>query len=231
MMRRSDHLSPIAGLPTSSDPIASKATICHIGDRSLLATTWQSQTGISTHGEQGFCQGHIMGTGWSKPKAGNDSLWGDGRQQMEATIATDATAPALVRCSGQPAPSSPFDVAHCPSRRVKDLIEARGFWQRIRQRDAHLGNDAGEVLLLTGELAPIGQARKGPVQSSLGIAIKISLAGKLSPLPKEGQGDHFATAQPGVWARMLGILQPTGLAQIIDHDVQCGQKGFHIDHE
>jgi hypothetical protein len=30
-----------------------------------------------------------------------------------------------------------------------------GFWQRIRQRDAYLGNHAGELLFMTVELAAV----------------------------------------------------------------------------
>jgi hypothetical protein len=45
------------------------------------------------------------------------------------------------------------------------------------------------------ELSTIWQIRKSCVQMLLSIAIKGSFALELSPLPKEGQRDHFAALQ------------------------------------
>lgn len=177
------------------------------------------------------CQRRIVSTRRCKAKAGDQTTGRARQQQMEATIAADATAPAFIRHPGQPASSSAFDVAHGHSRRIEDFIEAMGFWERIRQRDAYLGYHAGEVLLMTVELASVWQVWERPAQPTLGVAVKVSLAGKLRLLSKEGQGDHLATGETGLGAGMNRIIQPTRLAQIIDSDIQCDQEGFDIDHE
>ena len=79
------------------------------------------------------------------------------------------------------------------------------------------------------ELGTIRQLRKGGLQMLLGIAVKRAFAGKLDPLAKYCQGDHFAALQRGPWARNVLLMNMPRLAKIINHDVQCSQEGIQID--
>ena len=51
--------------------------------------------------QEGFCQRHIVGIGWSKPNAGDDSRRSTRDEQVKPAVATDAAAPSFAHHSCQ----------------------------------------------------------------------------------------------------------------------------------
>src|SRR5947209_3784537 len=77
-------------------------------------------------------------------------------------------------------------------------------------------------------LLPVGQGWEGRVQVAQRIAIESAFTGKLPPLAKHGRRYHLATQQRGRWPRAMFLIMTLRLAKIIDHHVQCSQKGIEV---
>src|SRR5215216_6129549 len=78
------------------------------------------------------------------------------------------------------------------------------------------------------ELRTIRQGREGPAQFAVGVAIKVSLAVETAPTGKDGQGKHLAPGEGGFWTGAL--LWRLRVAEVVDHNVKCGEEGVHIEH-
>src|SRR6266536_1207710 len=63
------------------------------------------------------------------------------------------------------------------------------------------------------------------------VAVEGTFAGKLCPLAKDGQRHYLATGQRRGWTWGVFLIQAFGLAKIIDHHVQCCQKGITVNHQ
>ena len=62
-----------------------------------------------------------------------------------------------------------------------------------------------------------------------GVAVEVPLAGKAAPTREDGQGYDLAFAEGGI-----GTGSPfwrVGVAEVVDHNVECGEEGVHIEHE
>ena len=66
------------------------------------------------------------------------------------------------------------------------------------------------------ELRAVGKSGESLAQVSLSVAVEIPLAGETTLTSKDGQGKHF-------WR--------LGVAEVIDHNVEYGEEGVHIEHE
>jgi hypothetical protein len=80
------------------------------------------------------------------------------------------------------------------------------------------------------ELRTIGQSGKGLVEASARIAVEVSLAPEACPSGEDGEGDDLAGAQGCIGAGVLFFLR-AGVAEVVDHNVECGEEGVHVDHE
>jgi hypothetical protein len=80
------------------------------------------------------------------------------------------------------------------------------------------------------ELRALGQSRESVVQAGACIAVEVPLA-RGACLPGEGgEGDDLAGAQGCLWSRVSFFVR-AGLAEVVDHNVECGEEGVHINHE
>jgi hypothetical protein len=78
------------------------------------------------------------------------------------------------------------------------------------------------------ELRAVGQGREGFPQVSLGVAIEVPFAGESGPPGEDSQGYSLALGEGGIRARALS--RRLGLAEVVGHDVECGEEGVYIDH-
>jgi len=79
------------------------------------------------------------------------------------------------------------------------------------------------------ELRAVGQSGESLAQVSLSVAVEIPLAGETAPTGKDGQGKHLALGEGG-----LGTGPPfwrLGVAEVVDHNVEYGEEGVHIEHK
>ncbi len=93
----------------------------------------------------------------------------------------------------------------------------------------HLLNETRTRAHQAVELRAIGQGGEGVAQAPPRVAVEIPLAREATPTSEDGQGDHLAGAEGG-FRPGLPVWR-VGLAEIVDHDVKCGEEGVHIDHE
>ena len=79
------------------------------------------------------------------------------------------------------------------------------------------------------ELRAVGQSGESLAQVGLSVAVEIPLAGETAPTGKDGQGKHLALGEGG-----LGTGPPfwwLGVAEVVDHNVEYGEEGVHIEHK
>ena len=79
------------------------------------------------------------------------------------------------------------------------------------------------------ELGTLGQGREGVCEVACGVAIEVPLAVETAPTREDGQGEDLAFGEGGI-----GTGSPSwwlGVAKVVDHNVECGEEGVHIDHE
>src|SRR5918993_4046829 len=82
----------------------------------------------------------------------------------------------------------------------------------------------------TVELRTMGQGGKGISQAGVCIAVEVPLAPEASPSGEDGEGDDLAGTERRIRSGVLLCLR-AGLAEVVDHDVEYGEEGVHIDHE
>jgi hypothetical protein len=79
------------------------------------------------------------------------------------------------------------------------------------------------------ELRASGQGREGIEKVAVGVAVEVPLAGKTGPSGEDGEGDDLAFGEGGLGAG--GLFWRMRVAKVVDHNVECGEEGVHIDHE
>jgi hypothetical protein len=78
-------------------------------------------------------------------------------------------------------------------------------------------------------LRAVGQSGESLAQVSLSVAVEIPLAGETAPTSKDGQGKYLALGEGG-----FGTGPPfwrLGVAEVVDHNVEYGEEGVHIEHK
>src|SRR5437867_4133359 len=148
---------------------------------------------------------------------------------MQAFIPADAITPANIGDTRQPARTAPFRIARRHTRGIKRFIEASLCMELLAQIQKE--RDQGLALLAQEpvELGAIGQGRKSSAQMMLRVPIEIALALKMAPLPEDCQRHHFTPCERRCRGSE-GLRWQRVLAEIVDHDIQCGQKGVRVDH-
>jgi len=115
-------------------------------------------------------------------------------------------------------------VSECPNCPVPHQAALRLHLVQQEQTESH-----DHIAILPRhsiELLTLGQARERCSQAAQRIAVESALAGKLRPLSKHCQGEHLATRQRGGWTRAVFLMEPFGLAKVIDHHVQCRKSRY-----
>jgi len=79
------------------------------------------------------------------------------------------------------------------------------------------------------ELRAIWQGRKGALQRGRCVAVEVPLARETAPPSEDGQGDDLACTKRCLRAWLLRWRM--GVAEVVHHNVKCGEEGVHIDHE
>src|SRR6266478_4297813 len=231
LMRRSHQIHLMLLLPASSRSLSGKAFVSHIGALSGQSCTGQTRRWGLSSSKQGFGQRLIVSTGGSEAKAGNHPERSHTQQQMEAFVPANASAPANVGLTRKPSYTTSLGITRHGSRTIEHLIGTALGLHELHQVQSK-GRDG--ITMRTHELVELSAIRqiwKGCPQMMLRIPIKGAFAGKLHPLPKQGQGNHFAALQGGGASWTLFLALQLRLAKIIDHDVQCCQEGIQIDHQ
>src|SRR6266446_327957 len=231
LMWRSDQIDLILLMPAPSRSLTSKAFVSHI--RSLSGQAAASQLGRRrlASGKQGRSQVLVVGTRAPKAETRNHPLCGDAQQKVEAFVPPDAITPADICLTRQPAQAAPLRITGHHSHAVQDFIGRLLPVQKLHQEQRKGGDRISIGSLQSIELAPMGQLRERFSQMMLRIAIKRSFAGKLHPLPKQGQRDHLTSAQRCLRTWFGSLWLVFRLAKIVYHDVQCCYEGIQIDHQ
>jgi hypothetical protein len=73
------------------------------------------------------------------------------------------------------------------------------------------------------KLRAVGEGGEGIWQPSLGVAVEVPLARETTPAGEEGQGNHLALGEGGLWAGPL--FWRMGVAEVVCDNVEYGEEG------
>lgn len=230
LMGRADDLSSILLVPLAMHLIACKAFVGEIDALCWSANTRQRWRELGSHGKKGLGQGMVVATACCKPEASNHARGGNRGEQMKPFIPANAVTPANIGLACQPAAAAPLGIACRNARTVQRFIQAALRLHVLNQEQTERHDDVAIVALQAIELFAIGQGRKGRLQVTLRIAVEGAFTGKLPLLAKHRQRHDFATRERCLGSRSMFHIEAVRLAKIINHHVQCCQKGILIYH-
>src|SRR5215211_1031695 len=228
--RRADDLRPVSIEPSSVVVLALKASVDHVRPRGHRSRAPELGVGSSPQGEEGLGQRLVLGGSGGQAKAGDHPCGVDGEEQAKAFVPSQAVGPPDVGVAGKPSLAPALGVANGHGRGVQSLVA--GGASRIRHERQVQGDLLGETYARAHqpiELRAIGQGGEGLAQIPSSVAVEVPLACEAAPLREDGQGDHLAVGEgrlgPGPPFGRLGV------AEVVHHDVKCGEEGVHVEHE
>src|SRR5918995_5970306 len=182
------------------------------------------------HGEEGLGYLLVGGRSSTQAKTRDDARRIDSQEQTEALVPPQAIAPSDVCTTGQPSFASALCVSNGHRRAVQGFVRTSLSFHHLRQVQGHFLDEIEVVAHRAVELRTMGQGMKGISQAGACIAVEVPLAPEASPSGEDGEGDDLAGTERRLGSGVLLCLR-AGLAEVVDHDVEYGEEGVHIDHE
>src|SRR5215217_7607037 len=150
-------------------------------------------------------------------------------EQAEAFVPSDAVGPADVGISCKPAIPTTLGIQNGHRRAVEGLAKTFAVAHRLCcQIQSHLFDEPYLRTHQPIELGTIGQSGKSTPQLGLGITVEVPLAGEAPPTSEDGQSNDLALGE-GCFRTGSSFWAPA-VAEIVDHDVEYGEEGVHIEH-
>jgi hypothetical protein len=72
----------------------------------------------------------------------------------------------------------------------------------------------------------MGKGGESLSEVACGIAVEVPLAGESEPTGEDGEGDDCAGAEGSI--RTRASFRRMGVAEVVHHDVKCGEEGVHV---
>src|SRR5215208_636351 len=210
--------------------LALKALVGQVESRGESRShAWQPRVRSMAHGEEGLGSLLVGGRSSTEAKTRDDARGINGHEQTETFVPSQAVGPSNVCASGQPSFAPTLGIPDGHSRAVQGLVGASLRLHHLCQMQAYLLDETHSVAHQPVELRALGQGGEGIAQLGLGIAVEVPLAPKACPSGEDGEGGDLAGAQGCIWSGVM-FLQ-SGLAEVVDYNVECGEEGVHVDHE
>src|SRR5215213_8045115 len=228
---RVDDAHPVAIEPAPMVFFALKALVGHVGSRGESRShARQPRVRSMPHGEKGL--GHLLvgGRSGAEAKARDDARGINGHEQTETLVPSQAIGPTDVGIPGQPSCTPALGVPDGHRRAVQGLVWASLGLHHVRQMQGYLLDEVKTVAYQPVELRAVGQSGEGLAEAGACIAVEVPLAPEACPSGEDGEGGDLAGAQGCIWSGMLFFLRAR-LAEVVDHNVECGEEGVHVDHE
>src|SRR3712207_2075090 len=74
-----------------------------------------------------------------------------------------------------------------------------------------------------------GRVGNASPKMARGVAIEVAFAGEAGPPGEDREGDDLALGEGGIGTG--APFRRTGVAEVVDDDVECGEEGVHVEHE
>src|SRR5829696_4150425 len=226
---RADDPRPVTIEPSSVVVLALEALVDHVRSRSCRSCAPEPGVGSSPQGEEGLGQRLVLGGSGGEAEAGDHPRWVDGDEQAKAFVPPQAIGPADVGVASKPSLASALRVPNGHGRGVQSLVagDASAIWHEC-QVQGNLLDETHARAHQPIELRAIGQGGESIVQAPSSVAVEVALAAEAAPPGEDGQGDNLAVGEGRLRAgppfRWLGV------AEVVDHDVECSEEGVHIEH-
>src|SRR5215210_454665 len=226
---RMDDSSPVVMEPLEVVFGAFEALIGHVGSRGSRTHADEPFVGIGSQSEEGLCQRLVGGGGGPEAEAADDSGRGNGGEQTKAFVPADAVGPTDVGISSKPATPTTLGIPDGHRRAIESFVRTLPDLQETHQVQEESLDELGTGAHQAVELRATGQSREGIEQVGFGVAVEVPLAGEAGPPGEDGQGYDLAFGEGGLGAGSL--FGRMGVAEVVNHNVKCGEEGVHIEHE
>src|SRR5215211_3480495 len=207
-----------------------KALVDHVGYRGGRAHAPESGVRLGSYGEEGFGRLLISGGSGTEAEARDDPGGIDGGEQPEPLVPSQAITPTDVGTSGEPSvppalsvPGGHRGAVQCFVKRLSSCAQKGRQVRDESLQEVHVG--AHQPI----KLRTLGQGGEGISQVTLSVAVEVPLARETAPAGEEGQGNHLALGEGGLWAGPL--FWRMGVAEVVCDNVEYGEEGVHIEHE
>src|SRR5215208_318015 len=227
---RMDLLRSVALQPAPMVVCSLEALVGHVGSREGRAHAEEPGICSGPHREKALGQGLVGGGGTAETETRYHPGRLYGGQKGEALVPSYAVGPADVGLSGQPSMPPALCVPDGHGRTIECLVGLRLTLQRLPQLHGDLLEGGGVEAHEAVELGTVREGRERSSQMGLGIAVEVPFASESRPAGEDGEGDDLALAEGGWWSRasLFGSLR---LAEVVDHNVEYGEEGVHVEHE
>src|SRR5918995_1448380 len=183
----------------------------------------------SPHGEESL--GHLLigGGGGAKAETRHHSRRIDGGEQAKALVPSQTVGPPDVGVARQPSRTPSLGVPDGHRRAIESFVRTLSYSQKRHQVRDEVLDEPYVGTHQPVELRAIWQGREGLPQTAPCIAVEVPFTSEAVPPGEDGQGCHLALGEgclragPPFWR--------VGLAEVVDHNVKCGEEGVHVDHE
>ena len=226
-----DDIRTVALQPAPVVFFALEALVSNVSSREGRAHADESGVRIGPHCEEGLRQRLVGSRGGSETEACDEPSRICGGEQTKALIPSQTIGSTNVSVAGEPSVPSVLTVPNWHSRAVQSLVRAlaSGLLTEARQVQGESLDEFCAGAHQAVELRAVGQGRECIPQLGVGVAVEVPLAGETAPTGKDGQGKHLALGEGG-----LGTGPPfwrLGVAEVVDHNVEYGEEGVHIEHK
>src|SRR5919112_5286085 len=201
----------------------------HVSSREGRAHAYEPGVRICPELEEGLCKRLVGSRGRTEAKARDHAGGFYGGQKGETLVPAQAVGPADVGPSGKPSTSPAFRIANGHRRGVQGLVRRLRTFHDPRQVQGHLLDRVCTGAHEPVELRAVGQGGEGASEMSLGVAVEVSLAGESRPAGEDSQGNNLTRGEGGLGAG-ASLFGEVGLAEVVDHNVECGEEGVHVEH-
>jgi hypothetical protein len=185
------------------------------------------------HGEEGLGQRLVGDGSVTEAKPGEDA--------RRVSVATSRGKPSypipgcvrpsdVVGGAGQPPLTSALGVPNGHGRAVEGLVGRALSPHRRGQMQGDLLDEPHLRAHRPIELRALRQGRGSVLQVGRCVAVKVPLAAEAVPSGEDGEGEHLAGAERGIGPARRPLLLRAGVAEVLHHDVKCGEEGVHVEH-
>src|SRR5215207_3624877 len=205
---------------------ALEALIGHVWPRGRRSHARRPGVRLAAQSEEGFGQRLVFGAGAGE--TGDHPRRGDGNEQAEALVPSQAVGPSDVSLSGQPSLAPSLGVPNGHRRGVQRLVGRPLDLHHPRQVQGQLLDESRLRTYAAVELRAVGQGGESVSEVALGVAVEGPLAREPGEAGEDGEGKDLALGEGGF--RREPLFRPMGLAEVVCDDVECGEEGVHVEH-
>jgi hypothetical protein len=207
-----------------------KAFVGHLGSSDRQSHARQPRVWPVAHCQEDLGQWLIFRGSRGETETYYDACGVNSDEQARSLISSQTIAPSDDGLTGKLSLASSLGISDGYGPAVQGLIGTVFTLYRCGQMQGYLLDEPHLGAHQPIELRAVGRGGKSALQMARCIVAKVPLTAEAPPPGEDGEGDHFAGIERGI-----GPIKPlflrAGLAEVVDHNVECSEESVYVDHE